>query len=205
MVTPSPGMAPVRRATGDAVFSKNSNRLFRISGGLAKASRDRATKQRWTFFTSTFMEDQAERRRALESNFQANNSLQWSLRRVEAVPAMEVADKIPGRIGHGEKACFQSHIRAIELAKQSDGHVLIAEDDIAFGSRSFAAIESALALVPEDSWDIIYTEAGITNSHAMIDLLLLRRRGDTPLRLINLAPPALCRGDRLYRQPEIQG
>jgi GR25 family glycosyltransferase involved in LPS biosynthesis len=131
--------------------------------------------------------DQTDRRHALESNFQAVQAPQWSLHRVDAVPARAAAP-VPGRLRDGEKACFQSHIKAIETSKQSDGPVLIAEDDILFGAGSFAAIESALALIPEDSWDLIFTDICITNVHAMLDLLTLRRRAAAePFRLINLA------------------
>ena len=87
--------------------------------------------------------EQTERQRKLESNFQANNASQWVLHRIDAVSAQAVANKIPGRLRDGEKACFQSHIKAIETAKQSAGHVLIAEDDILFGNCS-SAISSLL-------------------------------------------------------------
>jgi len=133
--------------------------------------------------------NQADRRRNLESNFQANNALQWSLRRIDAIPSSAVANQIQGRLRDSEKACFQSHIKAIKIAKQTTGHVLIAEDDILFGTRSFQAIESTLELVSEDSWDIIFTDVCVTNTHAMMDLLLLRRRAssDVQFKLINLS------------------
>ena len=132
--------------------------------------------------------DQTDRRRNLESNLQASNDLQWSLHRVDAISSQAVANQIRGRLRDSEKACFQSHIKAIEMAKQSAGHALIAEDDILFGTRSFQVIEDALAFIPEDSWDVIFTDVCVTNTHAMIDLLLLRRRasGDTSFKLINL-------------------
>ncbi len=132
---------------------------------------------------------QTQRRRALEDNFQAANNKGWRLTRVEAVSAGEMAGRIPGRIGDGEKACFHSHIKALGLAKASSGPVLIAEDDILFGTRSFDAIEQALAKIPETAWDIIFTDVSITNIHAMADLLLMRRQAVNggPFGLINLA------------------
>jgi GR25 family glycosyltransferase involved in LPS biosynthesis len=128
--------------------------------------------------------DQADRRRNLENNFQANNALKWSLRRVDAILARAVA-QVPGGLRDSEKACFQSHIKAIETARESAGHVLIAEDDIQFGAKSLPAIENALGLVPEESWDIIFTDVCVTNTHAMMDMLMLRRAGG--FKLINLA------------------
>jgi GR25 family glycosyltransferase involved in LPS biosynthesis len=129
--------------------------------------------------------NQTDRRRDLERNFQAVNALQWFLHRVDAIPS-HAAAQIPGRLRDSEKACFQSHIKAIEMAKQKDGHVFIAEDDILFGTGSFAAIENALAHVPEESWDIVFTDVCITNVHAMLDLRMLRRSAE-PSKLINLS------------------
>jgi GR25 family glycosyltransferase involved in LPS biosynthesis len=131
--------------------------------------------------------DQTGRRQTLESNFQANTIPGWRLERVEAVTT-EGVHAIPGRIRDGEKACFQSHVKAIGMAKQSPGHVLIAEDDILFGAGSFSAIESALRLVPDDSWDIVFTDLCVTSTHAMLDLLQLRRRAaaEARVRLINI-------------------
>ena len=128
------------------------------------------------------------RKHALESNFQANKALGWSLRRVDALAANAVAHQPPSCLRDPEKACFLSHIKAIETAKLSAGHVMIAEDDIQFGARSLAAIDAALARAPADSWDIIFTDIWVTSTHAMLDLLLLRRRvcGDAAPRLINL-------------------
>ena len=135
------------------------------------------------------LEAQAARRQALEENFQAMAKPGWRLNRVEAVTARDMAGKIPGRIGDGEKACFTSHIKALGLARQSPGHVLIAEDDMRFGARSFAAIENALAKIPAENWDIIFTDISVTNIHVMTDLLLMRRQAaeGAPFGLVNLA------------------
>jgi GR25 family glycosyltransferase involved in LPS biosynthesis len=148
------------------------------------------------------LESQTARRRALEENFRAVSAPGWSLTRVEAVTAGQMAGRVPGRIGDGEKGCFHSHIKALTLAGQSAGPVLIAEDDMKFGSRSCATIENAVAKVPPDNWDVIFTDISITNIHAMMDLLLMRRqaapRGEgasrsrnpmegAPFGLVNLA------------------
>lgn len=132
---------------------------------------------------------QTERRRALEENFGAVKPANWALTRVEAVTAQDMAGRIPGRIGDGEKACFHSHIKALTLAKAGPGPVLIAEDDILFGAKSFAAIEHACTKIPETAWDIIFTDVSITNIHAMADLLLMRRQAvaGAPFGLVNLA------------------
>lgn len=129
------------------------------------------------------------RRRAVEENFQAVQKPGWSLTRVEAVTAADMAGRIAGRIGDGEKACTGSHLKAIALAKARSGHALIAEDDIYFGRRSLETIENTLAKIPEGNWDIIFTDVSITNIHAITDLLLMRRQAinGAPFGLINLA------------------
>jgi len=85
-------------------------------------------------------------------------------------------------------------------AQPAGGVVLIAEDDMRFGQRSFAAIDNALAKIPPENWDIIFTDISVTNIHVMTDLLLMRRqampRGEgesrnpmqaAPFGLVNLA------------------
>lgn len=132
---------------------------------------------------------QQDRRRFLESNFLANNTLGWSLHRVEAVDgAQDAVMQVPGRLRAGEKACLLSHIKAIDMARQSPGHVLIAEDDAEFGPGSLPAIQDALTRIPEDRWDILYTDLSIVSLGSMIEFLQLRRTlsAAAPLKLLEL-------------------
>lgn len=118
---------------------------------------------------------QLHRRQFVEDNFTTIRRPGWRLSRIEAVAAAETGG-IPGPIRDTEKACFLSHLRAVKAAQDATGHVLIAEDDILFGGRSLAAIESALASIPEDSWDILFTDLVIPVAGPMADFFLLRQR-----------------------------
>ena len=119
--------------------------------------------------------DQIHRREFVERNFAAIQRPGWRLSRIDAV-TVETARNMPGRIRDGEKACFQSHLCAIEKAQHAAGHVLIAEDDILFGEGSLPAIERALASIAEDDWDILFTDLVIPNAGPMANLYLLRQR-----------------------------
>ena len=83
------------------------------------------------------LEGRADRRASLEKNFQDINSRQWRIHRIDAVDVnFVVSNRVEGRLREAEKACFVSHIRAVEKAKECSGPVMIAEDDIWFGKNS---------------------------------------------------------------------
>lgn len=119
--------------------------------------------------------DQIHRREFVERNFAAVQRPGWRLSRIDAVTA-EAARDMPGRIRDAEKACFQSHLRAIEKAQHAAGHVLIAEDDILFGKGSLRSIESALASLAEDDWDILFTDLVIPYAGPMANFYMRRQR-----------------------------
>ena len=135
------------------------------------------------------LDEQTARRNSLESNFHQTCPQGWSIRRVAAVSVRDIEDRdVQGTLRNTEKACFLSHVKALELGGTCAGHVLIAEDDILFGQESAPLIERAVATVPDTAWDVIFTDACITGVHAMIELFQLRRTltPENGFRLINL-------------------
>ena len=137
--------------------------------------------------------EQAKRRKFVENNFQAHNALGWRLHRIEAVTAQTIKDRsVPGAIRDAEKGCFLSHIDAIAESRKFDGHAFIAEDDIQFGKQSVQAIETILESVPDDAWDIVYTDILFPDMHTMIDGFLQRRRDGSKQALINLREARFC-------------
>jgi len=120
---------------------------------------------------------QNERRAFLERNFAAGDTASWRLHRIEAVTAAEAA-QAPGALRDGEKACLLSHRKALEAAVQTDGHVLIAEDDIQFGQHTAAAVETALRQIPETAWDIVFTDVIFPGLDRMYQLFRLRQDYD---------------------------
>jgi hypothetical protein len=101
--------------------------------------------------------DAAERRAALEAGFAARKSPGWELARVEAATAAEAA-ALPGRASPREKACFLSHLRAVEASLSVDGPSWILEDDVAFGPNSFPLIDGFVADRAEAGWDILLAD-----------------------------------------------
>jgi GR25 family glycosyltransferase involved in LPS biosynthesis len=122
------------------------------------------------------LKNQIQRRLYLEKNFESNNQSGWRLLRLEAVDSETVQQrKIDGKLRPSEKACFLSHRSAVEKSIAFSDHTMIVEDDVLFGKSSIRLIEGAIAAVPQDAWDILFTDIGVWDVHAMIDLLFLRR------------------------------
>lgn len=135
------------------------------------------------------------RRTFLEGNFAANAAPGWYLNRVEATTADEMrARAVPGGLRDTEKACFTSHRRAIEEALEAPGHALILEDDACFGPSTCARIAAALAQLPADGWDLVYTDLVIFDPVQMTQLLQLRRAlaAGGATTLIDLAATGYC-------------
>lgn len=120
---------------------------------------------------------QQDRRQAVERDFAAGDTARWRLTRIEAVTAA-VAAQTPGAARDGEKACLLSHARALEESLRVDGHVLIAEDDIRFGRHTAAAVEEALAIIPDHAWDILFTDVILPGFDRMFQLFRLRQDYD---------------------------
>ncbi|HEY4374936.1 MAG TPA: glycosyltransferase family 25 protein [Burkholderiales bacterium] len=122
------------------------------------------------------VEAAAERRRVIEENFHTYKVPGWFLSRTRAVDLNDLAGvAIRGRIREVEKACHMSHRNAVEESIGAPGHALILEDDTAFGPRSCAAIERAVASLPEDDWDLLFADAMIGDPVLMTRLLMMRR------------------------------
>ena len=60
-----------------------------------------------------------------------------------------------------EKACYQSHLKAIEMASHTAEHSLILEDDVCFSERTQATLESIINLPQFDKIDICFAELGL--------------------------------------------
>jgi GR25 family glycosyltransferase involved in LPS biosynthesis len=117
-----------------------------------------------------------ERRSRLESNFAAVKKPNWNLTRFSAIDTEYVrANNIAGRTTPGEKGCFLSHKILIGENLGKAGPLFIAEDDAAFGARSFALIDAILQQNKNADWDILFTDVGTPQLSTMIDLVKYRR------------------------------
>ena len=123
--------------------------------------------------------DEAEaRREAVERTFRENCPASWTLERLPAFDRAYVEQaKIPGTLSAGEKACFLSHLRALESSMESDGPVLIAEDDVELGPATAGVLDDVIRRLPPEAWDLLYTEVDVwgIGVHRMIDLWTLHQ------------------------------
>jgi GR25 family glycosyltransferase involved in LPS biosynthesis len=121
------------------------------------------------------LDRETARRRALEENFAATNSLGWTLSRYAAVDGATLNTAALGTtLGASESACFLSHRAAIEESRRHAGHAMITEDDVLFGPSSQRMVMQAIRSLPPH-WDLLYTDVCIPNIQSMIELFLLRR------------------------------
>ncbi|MFM0324015.1 glycosyltransferase family 25 protein [Caballeronia glebae] len=115
-----------------------------------------------------------ERRTSIETNL---GELAGSEHRVHRVPAYDSAfiEKrgIPGLLRPNEKACYLSHMKAIELSIDDPGPSLILEDDAIFGTNTASLLTRLSAELEEK--DIVFTDLCVPTASWMMRLFQLRR------------------------------
>jgi GR25 family glycosyltransferase involved in LPS biosynthesis len=122
------------------------------------------------------LEKQADRREAIERNFQAHRIEGWNLHRFEAVNTADVERLgTPGTLSAGAKACFLSHRDLIRSAQTSNAPIMIVEDDAIFGPETCRAIEVSLETIDEADWDIVFTDVCVGDVGTWRDFIGLRR------------------------------
>jgi len=122
------------------------------------------------------LDRQTDRRAFVEANFAQFSAPDWQLRRV---PAIEADSVIPLRGDSkrtpSEIACFLSHIKALEIASEHTGPVMICEDDVLLGPQSSRIIPKLIDQLDPAAWDLLFPDVVFGNLHVMIDLFQLRR------------------------------
>ncbi|MEO7385835.1 MAG: hypothetical protein ABIX37_02735 [Gammaproteobacteria bacterium] len=138
---------------------------------------------------------EATRRALLEGQMASHLPPGWRWTWVDAVtPAsLDPARTSPG-LKPGENACYQSHQRVIGLAAAAGGHALVLEDDVLLGPQSAGMIEGAIRSLPEEGWDLLFTDVAIPDPEPMLQLFLLRRRwqADGRVHLLDLRQLPFC-------------
>ena len=123
------------------------------------------------------LETAADRRRFVEENFRSNSHSEKTITRVEAVDVAHViSTNVPGPIRPTEKACYLSHLKALQAAKAFSDDIFIAEDDVLFCEDSTKIIEGTVAGLTAQDWDIVFSDVCIPDIHTMVDLFLARRQ-----------------------------
>lgn len=122
------------------------------------------------------LESQPARRERVEANFRGVDHRGWELTHLKAVDTEQVAKSaIQGRLAAPEKGCFLSHLVAMQSTRASAEHLLLVEDDVLFGARTFPAIDAALNMAASLDWDLMFTDVCVPSVHAMVNLYWLRR------------------------------
>lgn len=123
------------------------------------------------------LDSQPERHQQVEENFSKYKGSDWHLHRISAVNIEQVKQsQVQGLIAPPEKGCFMSHLVALNLSRQVPGHVMIVEDDVLFGPRSFEAIETAVNLAEGHDWDILFTDICVPHMQTMLEMYSLRKQ-----------------------------
>jgi len=116
-----------------------------------------------------------ERRIALEKNLNQIRASGITINRIHAFDANYIQQhQVPGSIRSTEKACFLSHIKAIEMSLLQPGPALIIEDDISLGSQSISQIQALIDKVGL-SIDLLFAEICISSLPSMFQLYMLKR------------------------------
>jgi GR25 family glycosyltransferase involved in LPS biosynthesis len=128
-----------------------------------------------------------ERRAGLETNFAACKGPGWGLTRFAAVEPRAIQD-IPGRLRPSEKACFESHRRAIGSMLGSRQPVFMLEDDALLGRHTAELIDKIVFANDDLRWDLLYTDICVPHIGPMLELLRVRQQLASPadVRLIDL-------------------
>lgn len=121
------------------------------------------------------LDSATDRRASVERNVAEHLPAHWRVERFAAIDKA-TARAWPGSSRDADKACGLSHRGVIERSLQHDGHAMVLEDDVLFGPRSAANIESALASLPDGSWDLLYTDICVPHLQSMLELLQFRRQ-----------------------------
>lgn len=79
-------------------------------------------------------------------------------------------------ISNAEKACYSSHIQAIEHSLPSNAHTLIIEDDVSFSTRTQQILSSILSSNLIEGVDVFFAELGLENMTQYPSLYALKNK-----------------------------
>jgi GR25 family glycosyltransferase involved in LPS biosynthesis len=115
-----------------------------------------------------------ERRASIEASLHRFAGLEHQIHRVPAFDrAFVETHGIPGSLRPNEKACFLSHIKAIEQSLDDPGPSLILEDDAIFGTQTANILTQLSAEL--NARDLVFTDLCIPTAMWMMRLFQLRR------------------------------
>ena len=129
------------------------------------------------------LDRQSDRRTFVERNFDRYADPDWTLHRFPAIDASHLPARFAaGPLRDGEKACFASHVGALDRALELPGDVMILEDDVWLGPRSAELVNEARGALAGTACDVLYPDACIVDPRQMLDLFLQRREWEATRR-----------------------
>lgn len=137
------------------------------------------------------LEMAVERRNFLEQNYHQYMQADWPLTRISAITPERLlpVDPDQSNISVNERACFVSHVAALEQGLAGNGHVMILEDDVLFGPQSPQILRDCLKGLENSEWDILYADVCIPNPTAMLEFFQVRKvlMGESRWQLFDLS------------------
>ena len=117
-----------------------------------------------------------ERRLAIEASFNQAVRPGWRLERFSALDTAFVdAHAVEGTRTRREKACFLSHRAVIQAQAESGQHLLVLEDDVAFGRTTCQVVDGFLQQNAEADWDLLFLDLCPTKIEHVVTLYLNRK------------------------------
>ena len=122
--------------------------------------------------------DQAVQRRTdIEASFNAAARPGWQLERFRALDAAYVDEHaVPGARTRAEKACFMSHRTVLQKYAANAEHLLVVEDDVAFGVATFEIVDGFLQQNAEEDWDLLFLDIGTIDLNDMLTMYFNREK-----------------------------
>jgi GR25 family glycosyltransferase involved in LPS biosynthesis len=118
-----------------------------------------------------------DRLKSLENDFNLYLDNKIQVTRVSGVDAAgNNLLKSEDLISNAEKACYTSHIKAIECSLQSNTHSLIIEDDVCFSNHTQQILSSILCSKLMEGVDICFAELGLENMTQYPPLFALKNK-----------------------------
>ncbi|MDG5496775.1 hypothetical protein [Niveispirillum sp. BGYR6] len=135
------------------------------------------------------LDSATDRRAAVEaSHAKAGFSSNWTFNRFPAYgkTSIEVLST-PGQQTPAYKGNFLSHINCIERMGNPDSHLMICEDDCDFAPGCGDYIEKLVAQLPDDKWDVLFTEISFMSWYQLPIMMKLKQKlSGEALKLIPL-------------------
>lgn len=122
--------------------------------------------------------DQAmQRREDIEASFAMAARPGWRLERFRALDAATMEERsVAGSTTRAEKACFMSHRAVIEAHSGKAEHLLVLEDDVAFGATTFDIVDGFLQRNADADWDLLFLDIGTLDINDMLTMYFNREK-----------------------------